>query len=304
MYKEFKGLPEVLETLQDANNPVMESIKSIMNSKSIVQVMQNCTLTPKEVLYFSSPLLEGLYEAYFAVQLSPCVDACIFPAYEPPETLTAFFIRALNAEKFSLETAQYLFRQGVSIKDVYHRHVHHWGFIEGERLYEFSKTLSIPHWEDIMSILVIYYYNIPSYSLIKYMLNRYKNDTKSRGYKMAVRLNEKYNPDAIIENNPKGPHDTSYTEDKGRVFALCVREKKTGYNLMEDKNSLTFVSLHELSHIASIEFQHETEFWSNFKFILQNAVDSGLYKPIDYSIKPINYCGLDVTYNPLYDKDL
>jgi hypothetical protein len=170
MYKEFKGLPEVLETLQDANNPVMESIKSIMNSKSIVQVMQNCTLTPKEVLYFSSPLLEGLYEAYFAVQLSPCVDACIFPAYEPPETLTAFFIRALNAEKFSLETAQYLFRQGVSIKDVYHRHVHHWGFIEGERLYEFSKTLSIPHWEDIMSILVIYYYNIPSYSLIKYML--------------------------------------------------------------------------------------------------------------------------------------
>lgn len=170
MYQDFKGLPEVLETLQDSDNPVMESIKSIMNSKSIVQVMQNCTLTPKEVLYFSSPLLEGLYEAYFGVQLSPCVDACIFPAYEPPDTLQAFFIQALNAPKFSLETAQYLFRQGVSTKDIFFRHVNHLGFINWERLYEFSKTLTSELWMIILAVLTKYYYNVPSYSLIKYIL--------------------------------------------------------------------------------------------------------------------------------------
>ena len=31
---------------------------------------------------------------------------------------------------------------------------------------------------------------------------------------------------------------------------------------------------------------HKEEFWRNFKFLLQNAVELGLCKPIDYKKKP------------------
>ena len=41
--------------------------------------------------------------------------------------------------------------------------------------------------------------------------------------------------------------------------------------------------------------------WENFKFILGNAVEIGIYKPIDYKKKPKGYCGMTITDNPYYD---
>lgn len=110
-----------------------------------------------------------------------------------------------------------------------------------------------------------------------------------------------YNPDNLFENIPEGIHDTSYVEDKGIKFAMCLRKKITGNNEIHDDNILQFVLLHELAHIGAIEYGHEDEFWSVFKFFLTEATKIGIHTPIDYSISPEFYCGLEVTYNPFFD---
>ena len=79
-----------------------------------------------------------------------------------------------------------------------------------------------------------------------------------------------------------------------------VTKKKNGNNLI-DENTLTFVAIHELAHIATKSVGHKQEFWDNFKFLLTNAREAGLYKPEDYKRKPREYCGMKITDNPYYD---
>ena len=43
-----------------------------------------------------------------------------------------------------------------------------------------------------------------------------------------------------------------------------------------------FVTLHELSHIATKTIGHKSEFWENFKFLLQQAKEAGIHNPVDY----------------------
>ena len=70
---------------------------------------------------------------------------------------------------------------------------------------------------------------------------------------------------------------------------------------MIDVNTLTFVAIHELAHIGSEQIGHGDEFWRNFKFLLQRAVEIKVYDPIDYKNKPKRYCSMDIHDNPLYD---
>jgi predicted metal-dependent hydrolase len=67
-----------------------------------------------------------------------------------------------------------------------------------------------------------------------------------------------------------------------------------------DKNTLTFVSIHELAHTMSESIGHKKEFWKNFKFLLENAVRIHIYKAINYSKTPISYCGMTIDESPLY----
>ena len=67
-----------------------------------------------------------------------------------------------------------------------------------------------------------------------------------------------------------------------------------------------FVNLHELTHIASTKNDpgHKIDFWKNFKIILQEAKEIGVYKPINYKKTPVNYCGMNIFYNPYFNKKL
>ena len=67
------------------------------------------------------------------------------------------------------------------------------------------------------------------------------------------------------------------------------------------KTRLMFVALHELSHIMTESTGHTTEFWKNFKFLLENAVEFDIYEPINYKENPEQYCGMQITDNPYYD---
>lgn len=117
--------------------------------------------------------------------------------------------------------------------------------------------------------------------------------------KVATRLRELYNSETILENIKKD--ETSYTVNKGEKMFLCVRDKYDG-NILDDFNTLKFVLIHELAHIATEDFEpHSTEFWQVFKFMLKEAVKANMYTPVDYSKKPVKYCGMDVTNSPLFN---
>lgn len=113
------------------------------------------------------------------------------------------------------------------------------------------------------------------------------------------RLVQKFNPKKISETLPTSEY-TAYSENKGEKIAFCLNKKKDGSQLI-DLNTLTFVAIHELSHIMTTSEGHKQEFWKNFKFLLENAKAAGIYEPVDYKKKPEPYCGMDITDNPYYD---
>ena len=113
------------------------------------------------------------------------------------------------------------------------------------------------------------------------------------------RLKDGFNPKKIVEILPTSKY-TAYSENKGEKLAFCTTKEKGGNNLI-DENTLTFVALHELSHIATKSIGHTSEFWNNFKFILKEAVKKNLYNPINYKEKPTKYCSMKITDNPYYD---
>jgi len=99
----------------------------------------------------------------------------------------------------------------------------------------------------------------------------------------------------------EAPNDdgSSYTINKGDLVALCLRHKKHDHPF-HDNNTLLFVIIHEMSHIASISEGHNSEFVTNFKWLLGEAKALGYYEPIDYRTSPITYCGVKVTNNPYF----
>ena len=113
------------------------------------------------------------------------------------------------------------------------------------------------------------------------------------------RLCSNFNPQKIYETLPTSKH-TAYSENKGEKLAFCVTKKKNGSKLI-DENTLTFVAIHELAHIATKSVGHNDEFWSNFKFLLHEAKKINIYNPVDYKNEPQQYCGMDITDNPYYD---
>ena len=114
------------------------------------------------------------------------------------------------------------------------------------------------------------------------------------------RLVEGFNPKRICETLPTSEF-TAYSENKGEKIAFCLDKKKNGSGGMIDQNTLMFVAIHELSHVASKTIGHTDEFWKNFKFLLEEAEVINIYTPVDYKNSPKEYCGMDITDNPYYD---
>ena len=127
----------------------------------------------------------------------------------------------------------------------------------------------------------------------------YTND-KYGSQENVKRLVKGYNPKKISETLPTSEY-TAYSENKGEKLAFCLNRDKKGESNMIDEHTLTFVAIHELSHIATKSVGHKQEFWDNFKFLLENAKECGVHNPIDYKSKPTEYCGMDIKDNPYYD---
>jgi hypothetical protein len=129
--------------------------------------------------------------------------------------------------------------------------------------------------------------------IVAYMKVTHPSDERTK------RLVKGFNPKKISETLPTSEL-TAYSENKGEKLAFCLNKTKNGNRLI-DINTLTFVALHELSHIMTESIGHKQEFWENFKFLLENAKESGVYDPVDYKKNPQEYCGMTIDDNPYYD---
>jgi hypothetical protein len=114
------------------------------------------------------------------------------------------------------------------------------------------------------------------------------------------RLVAGFNPKKIMETLPTSSY-TAYSENKGEKLAFCLNKKKEDNNKLIDESTLLFVAIHELSHIMTKSIGHKSEFWANFKFLLENAKEAGIHTPVDYKKTPQEYCGMKIHDNPYYD---
>ena len=136
--------------------------------------------------------------------------------------------------------------------------------------------------------------NISLNKLVKHLAENYSEKENVK------RLVENYNPQKLYETLPTSEY-TAYSENKGEKLAFCLDTEKNSKGRLIDLNTLTYVALHELAHIATKSIGHTTEFWENFKFLITEAKKIHIYEPVDYKKEPARYCGMNITDNPYYD---
>jgi len=113
-----------------------------------------------------------------------------------------------------------------------------------------------------------------------------------------VMLKNNFNPDNLKEGEDKSGY-TTYTINKGEEIVMCLRNKNKDTDNLVDINTMMFVILHELSHIATESVGHTDEFWENFKWILEESINIGIYQKKDYNKKAVEYCGMTINSSPL-----
>jgi hypothetical protein len=136
--------------------------------------------------------------------------------------------------------------------------------------------------------------NINLNKLVNHLAKKYPNQSNVK------RLVKGYNPQKIYETLPTSEF-TAYSENKGEKLAFCLDTEKNSQGRLIDINTLMYVALHEVSHIATKSVGHNDEFWENFKFIITEAKEINIYNPIDYKKNPARYCGMNISDNPYYD---
>jgi hypothetical protein len=130
--------------------------------------------------------------------------------------------------------------------------------------------------------------------LVDYVHKKYPNQDN------VIRLHDGFNPQKIMETLPTSEH-TAYSENKGEKLAFCLNKKNEDNSSLIDENTLMFVAIHEIAHVATKSIGHKSEFWDNFRFLLVEAKEAGLHNPQDYKKSPQEYCGMKITDNPYYD---
>jgi predicted metal-dependent hydrolase len=124
--------------------------------------------------------------------------------------------------------------------------------------------------------------------LVDHMYKTYPDDDNVK------RLKKNFNPD-VIQEGIDNPSYSSYTVNKGEKIILCLRTN----GKLVDLNILTFVCIHELSHIGNETVGHDDEFWEFFKELLTEAINIGIYIKHDYKTNPVEYCNMKITSSPM-----
>ena len=111
-------------------------------------------------------------------------------------------------------------------------------------------------------------------------------------YKYIEKINEKIDY-VEIQESPIDSKYTSYSVNKGELLVFCIRSKIT-YKI-HDINDLLYVAIHEIAHIGCPEIGHTDLFFKINKFLINKAIEYGIYKYVDYSINSREDCGINLT---------
>lgn len=125
-------------------------------------------------------------------------------------------------------------------------------------------------------------------TLTEHLYKSYADDER------AKLLKENFDANAFSEG-AEGSGYTSYSLNKGERIVLCLRNN----NKLMDINTMMFVAIHELSHLANATVGHDTQFWNTNRWMLEEAINIGLYVKQDFSKKPVEYCNIMITSTPL-----
>lgn len=126
-------------------------------------------------------------------------------------------------------------------------------------------------------------------------LNNNKSSFKEHSSCIEL-INKRFNAANLSEGNLDFKY-TTYTINKGEKMVFCLRQRNS--EELHRRNLILFVAIHELAHIASHSIDHTDEFHKNNKFLLQEAIKIGVYKPEKFNTRPVNYCGTDITHEPI-----
>jgi hypothetical protein len=121
--------------------------------------------------------------------------------------------------------------------------------------------------------------------------------------KYFVRLKKKFhrNRTQIYENTTK-KGSTSYSVNKGEELVFCIRHRKKNKKKLHNINTVMYVAIHELAHIACPEIGHTPLFNQIFRFLLNVGIEIGVYTHEKYRKTRPEYCGMTLNTNIIHKK--
>ena len=124
-------------------------------------------------------------------------------------------------------------------------------------------------------------------------LFEHRNDTYKEYKSYIEQLNDRIKSVTISESRETS-QSTSYSVNKGEELVFCLRSKKE-WNKFHNFNTIMYVALHEISHIACPEYGHGPLFKKIFAFITKVASELNIYTITDFNKTPEEYCGIYIT---------
>jgi hypothetical protein len=128
-------------------------------------------------------------------------------------------------------------------------------------------------------------------------LEEEKQDNELINNYKFIKMIKKRLPDSKIKESSANSEYTSYSINKGEELVFCLRSKID--NKLHDINDIMYVAVHEIAHIGCPEIGHTPLFKKINKFLLERAVNKGLYKFENYKKTNKEYCGITLTSNIL-----
>jgi len=135
------------------------------------------------------------------------------------------------------------------------------------------------------------------------IVNNLKNDSRYNNETAVKRLINNWDSGVTLKEIGNMESDAAYVINK-KNMSFCLQKTKNEV-VLEELNLITYVGIHELSHIMSEEIGHGKEFIRNFEFLLNYAKEIDYYDPLLKKNLPLyiqlnklntkdNYCGVNL----------
>jgi hypothetical protein len=125
--------------------------------------------------------------------------------------------------------------------------------------------------------------------LRNHMVKNINNFPSYKPYINQLKNNLSETNTIVYETDPNSEL-TSYSVNKGEELSFCLKSKKT--NQLHDLNLLMYVAIHEMAHVACPEIGHGKLFMKIFRKLVEEAIKINIYKKVNFSDIPVEYCGM------------